>query len=149
LDVSLHTDRHFHFQIFPSYEKFKPERYLDDAASKASQSNFYFGFGRRICPGLHIAQNSLFVVIARYLLWLSLCTPELIVIRRILWAFDIKPSLDAKNRPILPSVDDFIGGLVIRPRPFPYVLAFRRSDEVRDVIKDQSNVAESEALAWM
>ena len=55
-------------QMFPSSGEFKPERYLNEEASNATQSIFYFGFGRRICPGLHVAQNSLFIVIARYFL---------------------------------------------------------------------------------
>jgi len=58
------------------------------------------------------------------------------------------PSIDAEDRPILPPVDDFIGGLSIRPRPFPYLLAFRADDGVRTDIREQCSLAEKEALAW-
>ena len=58
-----------HEQHFPSPEEFKPERYLEsqfDSHAKTGPDNFFFGFGRRVCPGMHIAQNSVFIVITRY-----------------------------------------------------------------------------------
>ncbi|KAF9537942.1 cytochrome P450, partial [Agrocybe pediades] len=52
-------------EMFPSPEKFKPERYLevDKANPNSPNSTFLFGFGRRICPGRHVALNSLFIVL--------------------------------------------------------------------------------------
>jgi cytochrome P450 len=54
--------------------RFDPTRYLDDSLTEAEsmaqvnlelRDRFTFGAGRRNCPGLHIAHNSLFINIAR------------------------------------------------------------------------------------
>ena len=75
--------------------KFAPERFAKDDRSAAvsalsknymDRDHFHYGFGRRLCPGVHVAEASLFIVISR-----------------ILWAFDIRPvkhcklDLDAKT----------------------------------------------------
>jgi cytochrome P450 len=50
-------------------EKFMPERYLNHPLSAAAYTNaanpndrdhFSYGAGRRICPGIHLAEKSLF-----------------------------------------------------------------------------------------
>lgn len=52
--------------MFPSPEEFMPERYLkSDHGGRPPHSTFFFGFGRRICPGIHVANNTLFIVISR------------------------------------------------------------------------------------
>ncbi|EXJ53388.1 uncharacterized protein A1O5_13377 [Cladophialophora psammophila CBS 110553] len=69
---------------------FKPERYLGHPlkagvyaamADPYARDHFNFGSGRRICPGMHLAENSLFITIAK-----------------ILWAFQIAPPLDADGK---------------------------------------------------
>jgi cytochrome P450 len=69
----------------PNPRIFDPERYADDFLSlgeSAAQNDaskrdqFTFGAGRRICPGIHVAERSLFIAISR-----------------ILWAFDITPKI--------------------------------------------------------
>lgn len=63
-------------------DKFEPERFLHDdvdAATSARSSDFrerdhyHFGFGRRFCPGSHVAEAMVYIAIVR-----------------ILWAFDIR-----------------------------------------------------------
>ncbi|CZR59874.1 related to O-methylsterigmatocystin oxidoreductase [Phialocephala subalpina] len=72
----------------PDPEIFRPERYMGDTnttqqsinlADPSKRDHFAFGAGRRVCPGMHVAERSLGVSIMR-----------------ILWAFDIKPSSIAK-----------------------------------------------------
>ncbi|KAH9484581.1 Cytochrome P450 monooxygenase 58 [Psilocybe cubensis] len=55
-------------EAFPSPDEFRPERYLEaeSSSSNSPHTTFFFGFGRRICPGMHVAQNSLYAVIVRY-----------------------------------------------------------------------------------
>ena len=62
---------------------FDPTRFLDDdtdaytsalSASYMERDHFHYGFGRRLCQGIHFTENSLFIAISR-----------------ILWGFDIKP----------------------------------------------------------
>ena len=63
-------------------DTFDPARFLSDkndaytsalSASPMQRDHFHYGFGRRLCQGIHFAEDSLFITIAR-----------------ILWAFDIK-----------------------------------------------------------
>ena len=68
---------------YPSPDIFEPDRFKGDNQSSAASAlskdhmqrdHFHYGFGRRVCPGVHVAEASLFIVISR-----------------ILWGFCIKP----------------------------------------------------------
>ncbi|KAI0746370.1 cytochrome P450 [Daedaleopsis nitida] len=50
-------------------EEFNPERFLQstDNDDLIDPSLWAFGFGRRVCPGRHLAENSLFILIATIL----------------------------------------------------------------------------------
>ncbi|KZV60974.1 cytochrome P450 [Peniophora sp. CONT] len=83
---------------------FNPARHIDEKgevmagpADTKEESHFTFGFGRRICVGRHVANNSLFIDIA-------IC----------LWAFSL---VKEKGKEL--DVDGFVeDGLVVRPQPF-------------------------------
>ncbi|KAI4111224.1 MAG: hypothetical protein LQ339_000685 [Xanthoria mediterranea] len=69
-------------QLYPNPDVFEPERFREDHLDSASSAiqpdcinrdHFNYGFGRRLCPGIHMAEQSLYIVISR-----------------ILWAFDIQ-----------------------------------------------------------
>lgn len=47
------------------YREFKPERWLDEHVRNITHGVWQFGGGRRICPGYRVAQQGLFVAIAR------------------------------------------------------------------------------------
>jgi hypothetical protein len=49
--------------------------------------HFTFGAGRRICPGTHLAENSLFILTGTYL-------SARLIVARLLWGFDISPPID-------------------------------------------------------
>lgn len=81
--------------------QFIPERYTNDLTTTMQSVNakdvrerdhFAFGAGRRICPGYHVAERSL-----------------AIAIMRILWAFEILPSAEARY-PLDPLT--FEGGMM-------------------------------------
>ncbi|KAJ7982967.1 cytochrome P450 [Mycena polygramma] len=56
--------------VFPSPEQFQPGRFLNnERAVEVARS--IFGFGRRVCPGIHFAEASIFIAIATAL---SRCT---------------------------------------------------------------------------
>ncbi|PYI11044.1 cytochrome P450 [Aspergillus sclerotiicarbonarius CBS 121057] len=97
---------------------FRPERWLEGDKADERFSNF-FGYGRRICTGRHIARNSLFLLMAR-----------------ILWAFDIQAPLGDDGKAI--PVDDmaFGSGFVSSPDPFEAVFV-PRSEKAREVVKRQ------------
>ncbi|KDR67549.1 hypothetical protein GALMADRAFT_258204 [Galerina marginata CBS 339.88] len=127
-------------EMFPSADEFMPERYLESKAKDSNSnrppphSSFFFGFGRRICPGMHVAQNSLFILIAR-----------------LLWALDVVPPKDPGGNPVLPpkATEDFSGGLILRPEKFIYLLQMRRGEEGISLIKEEARRAAEEATAWM
>ncbi|KAJ7626268.1 cytochrome P450 [Mycena polygramma] len=75
-------------------QEFIPERFLSDIGCP-SPASWAFGFGRRICPGKHLAENSVFIIIAS-----------------ILASFDISPS---EKSPLKP---DFGLNLVSYPKDF-------------------------------
>ncbi|KAK0468676.1 cytochrome P450 [Armillaria novae-zelandiae] len=55
--------------VFANPEAFDPTRWFDDDGSLRSDASlFNFGFGRRVCPGRHVADRSLFITTA-LLLW--------------------------------------------------------------------------------
>ncbi|KAG2366030.1 cytochrome P450 [Suillus spraguei] len=66
-------------EVYPEPDEFKPQRWMDDQGRLRDDLAFFtFGFGRRVCPGQHVANRSVFIN--------SLL---------ILWAF--KLSLDPKK----------------------------------------------------
>ncbi|KAK5172958.1 uncharacterized protein LTR77_003080 [Saxophila tyrrhenica] len=93
---------------------------LYDSASNpdgTKRDQFTFGAGRRICPGMHVAERSLFLGMAR-----------------MLWAFDITPAMDASGQPIIPDQDKLTQGFVCMPEEYPATITPRskaRADRVR------------------
>ncbi|KAG8708698.1 hypothetical protein FRC11_006243 [Ceratobasidium sp. 423] len=65
--------------VYPDPERFNPDRYLDPTVPDAPS----FGFGRRICPGMHHAESVVFITAAG-----------------MLAMFDIRPEDDANGNPI-------------------------------------------------
>ncbi|KAK7178667.1 hypothetical protein PSPO01_15275 [Paraphaeosphaeria sporulosa] len=117
-------------------ERFDPTRYLNDPLTEAeslAQANpelrdhFTFGAGRRNCPGLHIAHNSLFINIAR-----------------IMWAFDISKTKDEHGRPVEPSTEALPGFLLT---PVKFACRFEvRSEGHKDIIEKVWKEAQDEGL---
>ncbi|GKT97060.1 cytochrome P450 oxidoreductase [Colletotrichum tofieldiae] len=80
---------------------FKPERFLasEGHEPEANPHKFVFGFGRRICPGRNLAENSIFLTVAQTLAVYSLS----------------KPVRD--GRVIEPNIK-FTPGVISHPEPF-------------------------------
>ncbi|THG93655.1 hypothetical protein EW026_g7640 [Hermanssonia centrifuga] len=90
--------------VFTDPQEFRPERFLnpddkdqhelsaeDESSSKVRPNPdklYAFGFGRRICPGMHLANNSLFIAAAT-----------------LLWACDITNALDEDGNAIIPDMN--------------------------------------------
>jgi cytochrome P450 len=66
-----------------------------------------FGFGRRICPGRHIADASLFTMIAT-----------------LLATVDVVRAKDAQGREIVPTID-VTGGAASHAKPFDWAMRSR------------------------
>ncbi|KAG1743397.1 cytochrome P450 [Suillus lakei] len=49
-------------EVYPEPDAFKPQRWIDDQGRVRNDLTFFvFGFGRRVCPGQHIANRSVFI----------------------------------------------------------------------------------------
>ncbi|KAI0055363.1 cytochrome P450 [Artomyces pyxidatus] len=114
--------------LFPEPHMFSPARFLGkDVDPRLIDFTIPFGFGRRVCPGMHVALKSTFIVIAR-----------------ILWAFDLLPGPDG----VLPDADAFTFlGLTRVPAPFRFSVRARHPDAVR-VIEEEGAEADVRLKEW-
>ncbi|KAG1798579.1 cytochrome P450 [Suillus plorans] len=56
-------------EVFPEPHRFNPQRWIDDAGRVRGDLRFFtFSFGRRVCPGQHVANRSVFINTA-LILW--------------------------------------------------------------------------------
>lgn len=111
--VSLHQYAiHLDPTRYPDPRSYKPERYLDHPLKAGAyvahpdpyaRDHFNFGAGRRVCPGMHLAENSLFITLAK-----------------LLWAFKIEPAIgpDGQIQPVDTSDEAYELGSNTLPRPF-------------------------------
>lgn len=90
--------------IWAQPDVFRPERFLepvDEATAKRRDPRPYvFGFGRRRCPGLHLIEESLWIVMAT-----------------LLATTDILAEKDESGKPVMPHVD-FTNSVFRTPAPF-------------------------------
>ncbi|KAI0076591.1 cytochrome P450 [Panus rudis PR-1116 ss-1] len=104
--------------VYPEPYKFNPDRFMKDGQLNSDVRDprvAVFGFGRRICPGQALANETLWIVIAS-----------------ILAAFEISPAVNEKGEKIIPA-EDFAPGLLSYPKPFKCQIR-PRSDEWRAMI---------------
>ena len=126
-------------------EKFNPERFLrhpfgmrpnkgqDPANMEASgpRNNYGFGAGRRICPGMHLARQSLILGMAK-----------------ILWAFDVLPP---EGKEIDLSLETgFVQKTAMTPKDFDVILKLRDGRSKEDIMDHYSQAyeAEAEVMGW-
>ena len=88
-------------ETHPNPETFDPERFLEPR-NEPDPSDYTFGYGRRICPGRHLADDNIYLTISR-----------------ILATFNVTKALDKQGRPLEVEVG-VTAGLISHPKPFPY-----------------------------
>ncbi|KAH8103320.1 cytochrome P450 [Cristinia sonorae] len=90
--------------VYPNPEQFKPERFMvevDDATMKRRDPrNYVFGFGRRRCPGLHLIEQSLWIVMTS-----------------MIASFDIRKAKDEAGKVVEPEIM-FENSVFRLPTPF-------------------------------
>ncbi|EMD33935.1 hypothetical protein CERSUDRAFT_107728 [Gelatoporia subvermispora B] len=92
---------------YPEPEAFKPERFMKDGKFNPDIRDPHtaaFGFGRRICPGRHFSDATLFINIAS-----------------ILHVFHISPPVNGHGEPEYPEVN-ITSGLVTYPSAFSCII---------------------------
>ena len=99
-------------EVYPDPFKFDPERHIATPEKPAQRDPRHacFGFARRICVGMQLAEASLWICIA-----MSLAV------------FDITPALDEAGKPIIPE-HELTGGTIryicIAPIPGSLLTSF-------------------------
>jgi cytochrome P450 len=99
-------------------EAFVPERWLVDGDVRFGRDELPtvgFGYGRRICPGRHVARNGLWLAVAR-----------------VLWAFEVRPEVDGTGEAVQVDMKG-TDGLVTKPLPFKARFV-PRGEWVRDIV---------------
>ncbi|KAJ7871939.1 cytochrome P450 [Mycena leptocephala] len=105
----LHDER-----VYPDPHAFKPERFLLDGKLNPAvrDPEAAFGFGRRLCPGRHMALSSIWITVVS-----------------ILATFDITKAVDENGNVIEPSYD-YLSGLISTPLPFKCTITPRSQEAV-------------------
>ncbi|KZV75726.1 cytochrome P450 [Peniophora sp. CONT] len=117
--------------LFPDPDAFRPERFMPTGDQpldpRLRDFTLPFGFGRRLCPGMHVASQSLFIVISR-----------------LLWAFEVLP-LPGESVP--DSHEGINDGLTRSPPEFGFVLQ-PRSSESMSVLDLEAAEADMRVKEW-
>ncbi|KAK0664850.1 Cytochrome P450 monooxygenase yanC [Lasiodiplodia hormozganensis] len=137
---AIHRDE----KRYPRPEEFWPDRYEGDVvgiADSASLSDvskrdqFGFGAGRRICQGMHVAERSLLLGIAR-----------------LMWGFNVTPVIDeATGKPKLPKQDRLVGGLVVLPEKYEACIkprSERHAEIMRAAWAESKKVLDEKTGQW-
>ncbi|KAI1613904.1 cytochrome P450 [Exophiala viscosa] len=127
-------------QGYKDPEAYNPDRFLDFprmadsyAGSPDWQKRDHYGYGagRRICPGIHLAERTQWRLNAR-----------------LLWAFDILPKIDPQTgKPMPIDVNNYHEGIAHGPAEFPVVFKPRSQAHI-DVIRREMADAEQFLKAW-
>ncbi|KAJ5159284.1 Cytochrome P450 [Penicillium coprophilum] len=128
-----HDDR-----VFPNPDQFDPSRYegrnklaSDYAVSPdcMQRDHFIYGAGRRLCPGIHLSERSMFLGAAK-----------------LLWAFQFEPELDESGKPVAIDTDPITGyteGFLVCPKAFKCRVSPRSAVRAETILREFAR-AESE-----
>ncbi|CAN9122409.1 unnamed protein product [Alternaria alternata] len=131
---AIHNDP----DLWPNPSAFDPSRYLNHTASAAHYMNtadpserdhFAYGAGRRSCPGVHVAERSLFINVSR-----------------VLWGFNLtkKVGKEGKEAHVNTKMEP---GFFSVPEPFHCDIR-PRSEAHAKVMREESERAERDGLDY-
>jgi len=104
---------------YPDPESFNPNRFLDgNGQLNDDDTVLTFGYGRRICPGRHMASSSTWLIIVS-----------------VLSTFDIRKKIEGNGLEI-PIEGKYSGGLIRYPLPFECSITPRR-ENVAKLIREE------------
>ncbi|KAF7369235.1 putative cytochrome P450 [Mycena venus] len=119
--------------LYEDPENFIPDRYLlTENGTKPGvdgsdlRPTFTFGAGRRICPGLHVAQHTINLNVMN-----------------LLWAFDFNKAVDADGNPIEVDTMDYLPGLTSKPRSFKCKITPRTAEKAEIIQREFVEAADT------
>ncbi|KAJ0420292.1 cytochrome P450 [Aspergillus carlsbadensis] len=133
---------HFDQAHWAAPHEFNPLRYMQEpytsmstaeamnTAHPDSRDHYAFGAGRRSCSGVHVAQNSLFITIAR-----------------TLWGFNVSKARDNVSGTVLEPDTATENGFLAIPKRFPCRMR-ARSARHAEVMEGAWERAQREGVAW-
>lgn len=128
---AMHMDE----QHYPDRDTFNPDRFLPHSSKLANdfavgpdyanRDHYGYGAGRRICPGIHLAERSMWRITAK-----------------LLWAFEFAEPLDPVTGKVQPlDPDAYTSANLVCPLPFKVRITPRSQAHV-DIIKRELAGAE-------
>lgn len=123
----LHHDE----KRFPNPEVFDPDHYkgvtalapvLAAATDENTRDHYGYGSGRRMCPGIHLAERNLFLAISK-----------------LLWAFDFKPGVDEDGKRVKLDIDPVTGyseGFLVCAKPFKCEITVRSQERKKTIERE-------------
>lgn len=128
---------HHSNSIYPDDETFNPDRYknheklANDYAGSgdwASRDHYNYGAGRRICPGIHLAERNMWRIAAK-----------------LLWAFEFAEPIDPKTGRVIPlDPNAYNPGILQAPLPFNVRITPRSQAHIEIIKKEKDS-----ALAFL
>ncbi|KAJ3839896.1 cytochrome P450 [Lentinula raphanica] len=113
--------------LYEDPETFNPDRFIDNeygtkpnVDTSNFRANIAFGYGRRICPGIHLANNSL-----------------LLNTMNLLWGFSFESPLDTSTGlPIPVDIFNYHKGILAVPKPFKCRITCRSPGHAQIIERD-------------
>jgi cytochrome P450 len=128
---AMHQDE----RLYADHAAFNPDRFLNhpklaneyaSSPDYANRDHYGYGAGRRICPGLHLAERNMWRIVAK-----------------LLWAFDILEPLGSDGKVEHLDENAYNSCILVSPLPFKVRLVPRSKAVLEQVRRDK---AEAEAF---
>jgi cytochrome P450 family 619 len=95
---------------------------LAQSVNPDDRDHYGYGSGRRLCPGIHLAERNLFLGIAK-----------------LLWAFDFGPGKNEEGKPIMPDTDPTTGyseGFLVCAKPYALDVQVRSANRRKTILRE-------------
>jgi len=123
---------HHNEKEFPGSNDFNPDRYLKwpklapeyaVGADYHNRDHYGYGAGRRMCPGLHLAERNMWRIVAK-----------------LLWAFDISEPVNPITGEVIPlDVNAYNSAILLCPLPFTVRVVPRSKEHLASIKRELDN----------
>lgn len=132
---------HMDPQVWEEPERFNPDRYRDHpllapeyvaGGDWGKRDHFGYGAGRRICPGMYLAERNMLLSVAK-----------------LIWAFSFEAKTGTDGMPMKVDADPVTGyhsGFLYCPKEYPCKPVLR-SEKIRETILKEYEQAETEVFS--